>query len=258
MTAELIRDRDELDLIAIQQSNRFNDLDDKGKALLNELIASREALSQTVREQQATTRKQLSETEDLIEIQHQETRKQIFGAVNAAATSFNAQLQAMRREIEAVNNAVAKNRLEESRKHEEIKALAQALLRAKTDKKRKKLQERSNLATEALCALISVYNNLNVSHASNRFTKRNGLISYRLCCKVFEPEPPHLWLLSVLLYYGKPKKMSTHRFRFKEMTLCQVVGRKPRKNRNMSASDALQSFAATITIITFLYLGADI
>ena len=130
---------------------------------MDELIASRETLSQTLREHQATTQKQLREAEDLVENQHQETRLQVFGAVNAAATSIDTQFQAMRREIEAVNNAMAKNRQDTSRILEEIKVLAQALSGAKTDKKRKKLQEKSNLAAEALSSLISVYSTLTAS-----------------------------------------------------------------------------------------------
>jgi hypothetical protein len=167
--------RDELDLIAVQQSTRFDELNDKGRAILNELITSRETLSQTLQEHQETTQVQHCESRDLVETQHKETRSQVFAVVNAAATSLDNQFQFMRREIEDVNNAMAQNKLETFRIHQEVKAIAQAILAARSDGQRKKLQQRSNLATEALYSLLSVFEKLTVSqsvalHSTKQFS----------------------------------------------------------------------------------------
>jgi hypothetical protein len=134
-------------------------------------------LSQTLQEHQETTQIQHSESKDLVETQHKETRFQVFAVVNAAATSLDHQFQFMRREIEIVNNAVAKNRLETSRMHQEIKAIAQAISAARSGGQRKKLQQRSNLATEALYSLLSVLEKLTVSqniglHSAKPFSNR--------------------------------------------------------------------------------------
>ena len=151
-----------MDLLAVQQSSRFNELDDKAKATLETLITSREVLSQSLQEQAEASKRQHSESREFVEIQHDETRSGIMQAVSAAAASIDTQFQFMRHEMEAMNNAIARNQADTSRILEELKGISQALARARTDKQRKKLQERSNLTTETLFTLISVYKRLTV------------------------------------------------------------------------------------------------
>lgn len=68
----------------------------------------------------------------------------------------------MRKEIDIVDNTVEQNQQDIARILEEVNSLAQALARAQTDKQRKKIQERRNVATDTLCALIAAYLGLTV------------------------------------------------------------------------------------------------
>lgn len=149
----------------MQQSSRFNELDDKAKVILDDLITSRETLSQSLQEQEETNQRLHVESREFVESQHTQTRTGVIVAVNGATASTGTQFQLMRKEIEIVGNTVAKNQQDISRILEEVNGLAQALARAQTDKQRKKLQQRRDLATETLYALISAYKTLTVRKA---------------------------------------------------------------------------------------------
>lgn len=153
----------------MQQSSRFNELDDKAKIILADLITSRQLLSQSLQEHEENNRRRHSESQKSAENQHLETRIGVIHAVNGAAESTDTQFQLMRKEIENVNNTVAKTQQDISRALEEVNRLTRALVQAQSDRHRRKLQEGKKLATETLNALISVYQVLTVRKAYYAF-----------------------------------------------------------------------------------------
>jgi hypothetical protein len=149
----------------VQQSSRFNELDDKAKVILDDLITSRETLAQSLQEQEESNQRRHFEWRGFVESQHSETRTGVILAVNGAAASTDTQFQLMRKEIEIVGNTVVKNQQDILRILEEVNGLAQALAQAQSDKPRKKLQEGKNLAAETLHTLISTNKTLTVRRA---------------------------------------------------------------------------------------------
>lgn len=160
-------------MLAVEQSNRFNELDDNARAILRDLINSRETLSQSLQEQEEDSQRRHVESLQHIETQHIETRAEVIVAVNGAAASTGTQFQIMRQEIENVSNTVTRNQEDIARILEEVNGLAQSLARAQTDRQRRKLEERRNLATETLYALISAYKALTVRNNLRTVTVSN-------------------------------------------------------------------------------------
>ena len=148
----------------MQQSSRFNELNDHAKAILEELITSRQTLAESLQEQEEISKKQHAESRQFIEALHAEIRNAIVVAVNGAAASTSTQFQVMRREIENVSSTVARTQQDISRALEEHNTLAQALARAQTHSQRTKLKQRSNVATQTLYAFISAYKSLTVGY----------------------------------------------------------------------------------------------
>lgn len=141
----------------MEGSSHFRDLDDKAKAILRDVIASREVLSQSLQQQEETSLQHHIESRESVQSQHIATRSQIIVAVTSAAATTDCQFQLMREEIENMSNTVARNQQDISRVLEEVNGLAQALARAQTDKQRKKIQDRRSLANDTLFALITAY-----------------------------------------------------------------------------------------------------
>ena len=111
----------------MQQSSRFNKLDNKAKVILDNLIISWETLAQSLQEQEETNQQRHIESREFVESQHTETRTGVIVAVNGAAASTCTQFQLMREEIEIVGNTVAKNQQDILRILEEVNRLAQDL-----------------------------------------------------------------------------------------------------------------------------------
>ncbi|KAG9234418.1 hypothetical protein BJ875DRAFT_509629 [Amylocarpus encephaloides] len=209
----LVRIKGNLDLLALEQSSRFNQLDDNGKATLMELTLSRETLTRSLQEQEAAnqtrhdqsakaahellaksfqelevanqcrdaelrlsmqssqeslarTLGEQQETRDerlqaemkqYLDDQLAEMRTAIVAAVNGAAATTDTQFQLTRKEIELVGNTVTRHEQDISQTLEEVNTLAHSLARASTEKQRKRLQERRDIATQTLYSLISAY-----------------------------------------------------------------------------------------------------
>ena len=83
-------------------------------------------------------------------------------AVNGAVENTDTRFQHVHREIEAVGGTMAKTQQDISRLPKEVNNLARELVRARTDKQLRKLQERRNVVTKTLYSLVLAYKTLTV------------------------------------------------------------------------------------------------
>ena len=87
-------------------------------------------------------------------------------AINQALETMNASSQAeheaTRRELEQMKQAMAQIERDMVRRDKELKELLIELSKTSAEKERKKLQEQSNAVSVALCALVTIYQGLQV------------------------------------------------------------------------------------------------
>jgi hypothetical protein len=87
-------------------------------------------------------------------------------AINQALETMNASSQAeheaTRRELEQMKRAMAEIERDMVRRDKELKELLVELSKTSTEKERRKLQEKSNAVSVALCALVTIYQGLQV------------------------------------------------------------------------------------------------
>lgn len=122
-------------------------LDDQAKEALQALSDNRELL-------QGATVTILSTQEE-----SQAIVKQAFELMDV---NSRAEHEATRRELEQMKRAIAQIEQDMVRRDQELKELLFELSKSTTEKERKKLQEKSNAVTVALCALVTIYQGLEV------------------------------------------------------------------------------------------------
>jgi hypothetical protein len=93
---------------------------------------------------------------------HEETHAEVTKALELLGASSRTEHEATRRELEQTKKAMAQIEQDMIRRDEELKGLLMALGQAHTVKERRKLQEKSNAVTVALCALVTMYQSLQV------------------------------------------------------------------------------------------------
>jgi septal ring factor EnvC (AmiA/AmiB activator) len=92
----------------------------------------------------------------------EETQAEMTQVLESIDASSRAEHEATRRELEQMKQALAQIEQDMIRRDDELKELLTAIGRAHGDKEKKNLQERSNAVTVALCALVTVYQSLQV------------------------------------------------------------------------------------------------
>jgi hypothetical protein len=92
----------------------------------------------------------------------QSTTTIVANALESVNASSREEHEATRRELEQMKEALAQIEQDMIRRDNELKELPIALGKVHSEREKKKLQERSNAVTVALCALVTIYENLQV------------------------------------------------------------------------------------------------
>ncbi|KAF8242595.1 hypothetical protein K440DRAFT_638874 [Wilcoxina mikolae CBS 423.85] len=148
--------RNRIDLLSLQQSHRFELLDESSKSLLDAVINNRDefqsALLQTQKEELAEMQHQSDAT---VREEYAITRSEIADAVRTV-DDHN------RNEIAQLKEALKQLSEEIKQRDSELRGLLLEFAKANNSKKRKMLQERGNAVYETLLALETIYRTLQV------------------------------------------------------------------------------------------------
>jgi hypothetical protein len=116
-------------------------------------IASSESLKSDERHRQAT---------DIIVAKQDETHTEVIQALESLDSGSRTEQEATRQELQQLKQAIIQIQEDISQRDEELRGLLVKLSGAKSSRERRKIQERSNAVTVAICALVTIYESLQV------------------------------------------------------------------------------------------------
>lgn len=143
-----------LDIIQTANENR--------ELIVEAVAANGDSIHSLVSAESSRSDERHRETTDTIVAKHDETHTEVIESLQSLDATARAEQESTRRELEQLKQAMAQIEQDMKRRDEELKRLLMKLGHTHNSVKRKALQERSNAVTVALCALITIYECLQV------------------------------------------------------------------------------------------------
>lgn len=139
----------------------------QGRAVIETVTAQKISVEDALRQESTKSDERHQSTTDQIVTELEETHTQVITTLDRLNARSQAEHEDTRNELEQLRNAMAQIEQQMIRRDEELRELIVARNQAYTTKERRKLQEKSNAVTVAICALVTIYQSLEVIQNSH-------------------------------------------------------------------------------------------
>jgi hypothetical protein len=132
------------------------------EAIISTSKANNDELLDSIRKESERSDEREHETTTAVVSRQEELHAEVQHGLEQLDASSREEHEATRRELEQMKKAMEQIIEDIARRDEELRLLLRELNQSKSSSERKKLKERSNAVTVALCALVTIYESLQV------------------------------------------------------------------------------------------------
>lgn len=132
----------------------------QGQAVIEAVTVQQMSVGDAIHQESTKSDERHQSMTEKVVTELEETHTQVINTLDRLDARSQAEHEATRKELEQLKNAMAQIEQQMKRRDEELRVLVVARSQAHTIKERRKLQEKSNAVTVAICALATVYQSL--------------------------------------------------------------------------------------------------
>jgi predicted RNase H-like nuclease (RuvC/YqgF family) len=154
--------REHVNFSEIRQSESFQKLDEKSQRIVDLIVQQQDVFTNSIQKQTEEIKALHAESKATVIEQHTTTRVEIVQAIQVTKESSEADQVATRQEIANLKAAIKELSEQMKQKDAELSQFLKEFREARTEKKKKALQERSNAVSATLLALEMIYRSLQV------------------------------------------------------------------------------------------------
>jgi hypothetical protein len=154
--------RGQIEALTLQQSNRFDTLDDLSKILAGAICSSQDVFTASLQTQTQSLKATVEESELHLRDDHATPRDEVIAAVSDTVQSNQLEHQATREEIAQTKVALQQLSEQIERKNDELRDVLSKFAAATITQKKQRFQDLSRAITLTLLALETMYRSLKV------------------------------------------------------------------------------------------------